>query len=209
MGQQKRRWTPRESKVLLNGIGVYGHDWLVRNTDGRSPKAVARRIQREFGTGGGVCRGTYSLAELAALTGYTRRQLQRAGRALGQRWARTARGGNHLITDDQLGQLIEWLGTDYWSAKLRLYGCVECGTDRRPHFCVGRCKRCYKRGRTYARALGLVFGVAWLGARVEELRQIADADMEVFLARLARDLGDGKVPVEMDLLRLAEYAKAA
>jgi hypothetical protein len=204
-----RRWTAEERRALLNGIGVYGHDWIGRHTNGRSRKAVTEKIAREFGTGGGMCRGTYSLAQLAEATGYTRRQLQRAGRALGQRWARTGRGGNHLITDDQLVCLVEWLGTDYWCAKLRLYACIECGTERRPHECLGLCRRCFDRHRRLAQGLGLELSAVWLRARVEELLSTTDEDMEVFLTRVGRDLDDGKVPVECDLRRLAAYANAA
>ena len=195
-----------ERKALLNGIGVYGHDWIARNTDGRTRKAVSEKILREFGAGGGMCRGTYSLVQLAEETGYTRRQLQRAGKALAQRWARTARGGVYLITDDQLVQLVEWLATDYWCPKLRLYGCVECGTDQHSHLSRGLCRRCFYRTRRLVARLGLETCWVKLRARIEELRGTAEVEAGIFLARVARDLDDGKALVESDLHRLANSA---
>ena len=203
------RWTPEQEKILLNGIGVYGLDWLRRHVGDRSTCALQAKIRRQFGIGGGYCRGTYTLLQAADLTGYERPMLRRAGKALGQRWARTGRGGNFLITDDQMAEVVEWLRDDYWSKKLRLYCCVECGTDRKPHHRLGLCGRCYHRTRRVCTRFGARLVITDLTALVDQAKEEAPQGVLHFLSRLYRDLEAGKSPVEEDLVHFFELGIVA
>jgi hypothetical protein len=102
------------------------------------------KVLHSFG-GGGITRGSYSLAEAMAETGYSRSQFLRARAALTQRWQRTARGGQYLITAEQLEEMAVWLAQDFWCRKHHLYKCADCASDARPHWSGGLCRPCYRR----------------------------------------------------------------
>ena len=76
------RWTRQEDQLLLDGAGVFAIDWFQRKTE-RTRKAIYQRAFDLYGRGG-LSRGTFSLQRAATETGYSRSQLQRAQRALGQ-----------------------------------------------------------------------------------------------------------------------------
>lgn len=147
-------WTNKQLKALLDNIGVAGWSVLQRKTGGRSKAAIYSAIQKHFG-GGGITRGTYQLEEAMAETGYSRTQLQRAARALNQRWLRTKKRGAWLITGEQLEDMVDWLRVDYWSKPLELYCCLQCGTTARPHHRAGLCLRCFWRFRRAAAKAGV------------------------------------------------------
>lgn len=134
-------WTAEQLRALLDGVGGFGWQVLQRRTC-RSKAAIEAKIFREYG-GGGITRGSYSLSQVCDETGYHSSQLKRAQRALKQRWIRTARGGDFLISPEQVEEMVTWLGHDYWSIKHELYGCTRCGTDSRPHKRMGLCDRCF------------------------------------------------------------------
>lgn len=202
MGRPVPRWTTRERNDLMLAISTYGIDWLRRKVGGRSRRAVYSRIEAIVGEGG-LTRGSYTIREVIELTGYNREQLERAGRALQQRWARTSRHGSFMISEDQIEQLSTWLRKDYWCMRLRLYGCLRCGTGRQPPRSFGLCTRCYYRGRRQALGLGLPFVAAKLHARVVALKaRCAEADRE-FLELLEARLQHRWAPSEGDLERLA------
>jgi hypothetical protein len=151
-------WTRQEEQRLLDGVGSFGWQTLQRRCGAKTRGAIQAKIRRDYG-GGGITRGTYSLLEAIQETGYSRTQLRRAAEALGQRWGRTAKGKNHtfLITGEQLEELVAWLSHDFWSKKLKLYGCHSCGTQTDPHYSFGCCLGCFKTLRRYALRLGLPF----------------------------------------------------
>ena len=153
---KKQRWTPKQLKELLDGIGSFGWQVLQRRTGARSRPAITQKIKREFG-GGGITRGSYSLEQAMAETGYARTQLIRAAKALNQRWPRTSKGGNYLITEVQLEEMAAWLSQDYWARKQHLYACLDCGTRVRPHRGGGLCAACYSHNRRLAAAVGMSF----------------------------------------------------
>ena len=190
---------------MMDGVGGFGWSALTRRCGGRSRGAVQKKILREFG-GGGITRGTYSILQAMAETGYHVTQLRRAAQALNQRWARTARGGNFLISAEQLEECAVWLQKDYWSVRLRLYGCCRCGSDTKPHFSLGHCKPCYERMYRYARNLGLVFSSEKLLVVVRLLRSQSVEHARVLESIQAR-LELGQPPNKEDLLILSRCVK--
>lgn len=138
-----RRWTEEQRRALLDGIGSFGWSVLENRTQHTRPE-IREKIRREFG-GGGITRGSYSLAQAMLETGYSRSQLDRAAEALNQRWQRTARRGDYLITVEQIEDMVVWLQNDFWSKKHHLYNCEECGSSERRHFSGGLCQPCYRR----------------------------------------------------------------
>lgn len=136
-------WTKQEEYTIFQGVGIYGLDWFQRKT-GRTLDAVQAKARRLYGHGG-LTRGSYSLREAAEKTGYHIGQLRRAMQALRQKWKRTSPKGSFLIYEEQLEELAQWLKTDYWNIQHRLYGCLWCNTERRPHYALGLCQRCYNR----------------------------------------------------------------
>ena len=129
------------------------NDWP-NAAEHRSLDAIYAKARREFGPGG-LTRGAYTLRELMERTTYSRSQLMRAREALGQKWKRLGKGGDHIITEEQSEELTDWLRHDYWDKSQRLYCCLACQTDRRPAYGLGLCNRCYHRYRRTCIRLGL------------------------------------------------------
>jgi hypothetical protein len=202
------RWSRKQKQNLLLGIGAYGLDWLRRKAGERTRDALYGQIRRSCG-GGGLTRGNYTLAEAAEATGYNREQLERAGNALAQRWARTSRTGPFMLSEEQIEQLTAWLKQDYWCGRLRLYGCLRCGTVRQRHRALGLCTRCYWTVRRVAVGASLPFGASALAARVKALlASEPEGDDHDFLALLDARLAHRWAPLEADLARLAELDRA-
>lgn len=185
-----RHWTKSEACALLQGAGVYGLAWFRRKCGdsypedewpgapkGRSYHSIRRKAYRMYG-GGGMTRGSYTLAQACEQTGYSHTQFERAREALAQKWKRTSPNGPHLIYEEQLEEMLKWLQVDYWSKKHRLYNCVRCGTDTRPHQSQGLCNRCFGR---YVRRLtraGLPVGCAALAAHLQVILEDATEAIE-------------------------------
>lgn len=106
---------------------------------------------------GSLGRGSYALRQLMRSTGYDSSQLRRAARALNQKWKRLHPRGPFIITEEQRDELIIWLKHDYWAVGSRLYCCLHCTTDVKPHRALGLCSRCYWRYVRKCRRLGLQF----------------------------------------------------
>ena len=147
-----KKWTKSEEMILLQGVGANSIDWLCRKLR-KSRAAVDSKLYRMFR--GGISRGTYSLKEIIDITGYSRSHLIRARKALKQKWKRTSNKGIFLITDDQIEELADWLGLDYWSRSHHLYKCIWCYTSDNPHRSYGLCTECYKEYDNLIRKLGL------------------------------------------------------
>lgn len=202
MGKQVLRWTRKQKQNLLLGIGAYGLEWLCRKSGDRSQDAIYSQIRRLYG-GGGLTRGSCTLSKICADTGYNREQIIRAGKALGQRWARTGKRGAYLVTEDQVEQLVAWLKQDYWCSKLRLYGCVRCGTVTQPPCGFGACQRCYYVLRRRAHRLGLPFIAQKLSERVIQAKEAYEGDDREFLELMEARLAHGWAPLDEDLDRIA------
>lgn len=202
------RWTPQQTKGLLDGVGSFGWTVLQKRaghsvpTDAeyRSRDAVRAKMRREFS--GGITRGSYSLEQVCEETGYHRTQLKRAMKALGQRWTRTGRGGTFLISAEQVEEMVAWLAHDFWSIQHGLYCCLRCGTESKPHRCMGLCGRCYRKLRRYAKKLGLLFTTRGLLEVATRARAVVGA--EHFLDRLVASLEKGHAPSKQELKELAE-----
>jgi hypothetical protein len=164
-----RRWTKEAEKALMGGVGFFGGEWF-RKQGGqpydypnapkvRSSAAVYAKARRLFGAGG-LTRGSYTLARLAKETGYGRAQIRRAQSALNQKWKRLGPRGAHLITDEQAGDIIEWLKHDFWCKALRLYSCSWCGLSAKPHKGAGLCGACYFQHRRECQLRGVPTALA-------------------------------------------------
>lgn len=200
MGQAKTRageaWSKSDKRVLFDSIGVQGWSVVQRKTGGRSKDAVRAVMRREYGSGG-ITRGSYQLSEAERETGYSSTQLRRAADALNLRWKRSARGGNYLITGDQLEEMAGWLAHDYWSTKLKLYACHECGEREREHFARGFCVACYRRLARQAKRWGLPF----CAAEVQKMVQVYQADPRVARLQIHTGQGRGLRSTDLEVLR--------
>lgn len=185
-------WTVEQKKFLRDSVGISGWSVLQKKCGGRSKQAVLHMVRRQFG-GGGVTRGSYQLLEAMRETGYSRSQFLRAGRALNQRWMRTKRRGDYLITGEQLEDMVSWLRHDYWSKPLEIYCCLQCGTVDRPHYTFGLCRRCHGRLGRFARRSGLPWAAKTLLEHVESL----PANFQT--RRVAVNLRAGRAPTLNDL----------
>lgn len=147
-----KRWTKRERNALFQGASVHGLKWFrsrlgdsydwPNSPKGRSKDSIFAKARRLYGAGG-ITRGAYTLRRASDTTGYSRSQIRRAQKALGQKWKRTGQGGSYLIREEQLDELAQWLQRDYWCKPLRLYNCVWCATENRKHRSRGLCESCY------------------------------------------------------------------
>jgi len=157
MGKRKSKkpepWSDTSVRVLFDGIGIAGVRWF-KTRCSRSYWAVYAKASRLYGKGG-LTRGSYTLWEIAQRTGYNREQIKRAQSALNQKWKRLGPIGAHLITEEQVEDILEWLKHDFWSKAKKLYGCQWCATTTRPHVGRGLCSRCYRRHIYLCEQLGL------------------------------------------------------
>lgn len=195
-----RPWTRKEARAVFSGVGSYGWSWLVAQSGGRSLAAVQAKIRRLCSSG--ARRGAVSLHELARNTGYSRTQLRRAGSALNQKWRRMGPRGAHIITDDQVCEIVTWLQHDFWSKQKRLYGCAWCSTTRREHRALGLCGRCWFRYRRLCSELGLPIGIVEQGRLLKDMESLTCAGLEShgrFLER-ARGLLARGVALDVGLL---------
>lgn len=151
--RRQRLWTKEEEMDLFNGVSISGIAWFERHCN-RTIDAIYAKVRYEYGAGG-LTRGAYSFWELARVTGYSRTQLKRAQTALGQKWKRLGPRGVHIVTEDQLEELVAWLAHDYWSKRLRRYACSWCATETRSAKAAGLCVRCYHKHRRLCVKLGL------------------------------------------------------
>lgn len=176
-----RRWKESSVRALFNGIGAYGFAWFQRKAgqphpwpQERSIDAIVSKIRREYG-GGGITRGVYTVNQIVLSTGYEPSHLRRAQSALNQKWKRTSLRGNHLITDEQMHDILEWLKHDYWCVRKRLYGCVWCATSTRPPKGIGLCSRCFYRHRRLCAGYGIPWTVSGQLTLLEESQSL-DSD---------------------------------
>jgi hypothetical protein len=190
-----RRWTKREAQNILMGAGAFGVSWLRAQTKGAYswPGAPKRRsyhavMCKAWRMGlGGVTRGSMSLADVCKRTGYTKTLLMRAMSALNQKWKRTGKRGDYLITDDQLDEMLDWLKHDYWSKAKRLYACSWCSASNRPHEGLGLCCSCFWKHLKLCKRLGVPTGIEsqlGLWVRLKRLVWPDTGDDAKLLARL-------------------------
>lgn len=185
MKRRKRKvipWSKAAERELFNGVGISGIAWFQKRCGKRTRAAVYKKLLREYGAGG-FTRGVYTLRELERTTGYDENQIQRAGSALNQKWKRLGPRGAHLITEEQLREIVTWLGHDFWSKPHRLYCCTWCNATRRSHRAAGLCAKCYHAHRRLCKKLGLP---ASLKAQVAFLKRgatIGDNDPQEARAR--------------------------
>lgn len=194
-----KRWGAKAVKALFDGIGSYGIAWFQQRSDAphdlthgpskRSRQAIYSKARREFGKGG-LTRGAYTLEEVQK-TGYTREQILRARDACRQKWKRLGPRGDHLITEEQVEEILEWLKHDYWSKPHRLYCCRRCTASRAPHYGAGLCRRCYYRYRRVLIRRGLPTSSKALMAKVKSLDIGKSGNHGTFLDKVMKDLERG------------------
>lgn len=186
-----KRWTKRDEQKLLRGVGAFSIDWFLDNVGdsyteddwpnaptGRTRAAVYAKAFRLYGRGG-LMRGAYSLRRLMLISGYSLTQLERARKALGQKWRRTAEDGNYIIHEEQAFEMLDWLKKDYWAKKHRLYCCVWCHTKECPHRGLGLCTKCYQNYVGRLRRSGFMIDS-------EILLRMLQANQHLFPARVVK-----------------------
>lgn len=193
-------WSKLDEIKLLQGAGVCSFEWLCKHVK-KSEQAVKNKARRMWN--GGVTRGYFSVYQLTNLTGYNSKQLNRARRALKQKWNRTGVKGTHMISEEQIVDLLTWLKNDYWSKKLHLHACVWCGSNQRRHRGLGLCSRCYNRVAKRFNRCGLRIGIKALKSLVAV--HFADMDSGV-LDRINRSLKKGIIFDELTINRLCTNA---
>jgi hypothetical protein len=211
MGQ---RWTKKEIAMLLDGVGSYGFIWFQNQTNpgydwvgapkSRSLAALYAKLRREGGAGG-FTRGVFTLREMLVLTGYSRSQILRAQRALGQKWKRLRVHGAYLITDEQMDDITGWLQHDYWAPQHRLYACLWCTSDKSRPYALGLCCPCYYQYRRFCLALELPVRV---GDQLRLLDQASGLDVYGKILDNARSrLEAGRALAQSQLEWLASVVK--
>ncbi len=174
---------------------------------GRSRGALHAKLRGLTGQGA-LSRGAYSLAQLQRDTGYTYEQLRRAASALNQKWKRLQPTGRFLVTEEQREEIITWLKHDYWATVHRLYSCLFCTTERRPHRALGLCERCYFSYMRACKVRGLPFSPKEIATKLACVGASDKLPPQV-LARVKRGLAiereyldrlAGILPVEADLV---------
>ena len=198
-----KKWSAEDSREVMLGIGAYGVAWFERKS-GRSRDAIYSHLRRNYGCALG--RGTYSLDQAARNTGYAKSQLLRARDAMGQRWKRLSATGTHLITEEQVDDLVVWLGHDYWCKKYRLYACITCGEKVKPPKAHGRCSSCYFRARRRFAAHNLPFSKEGILDHIRILRRNADQKDRDLLIGLKATFRSGKPPSDDQLNFLLELS---
>lgn len=108
----RKRWTQEEYKKLLE----CEHLTIAELADslGRSRQVTANKLRER---GYKFLCGVYSLKGASKHTGYNMDQLQRARKALKQKWRRVKSFGTHMrykISEEQLEEICEWLKNDTW-----------------------------------------------------------------------------------------------
>lgn len=209
-----RRWTPKEDRALLDGVGTFALNWFRKksgkthvypNSPDRTRKAIYYRAGIVNGKGG-LTRGTYTLRQATTDTGYAKEQLQRAQSALGQKWKRLSRRGSFMITLEQLEEMCEWLKQDYWCKKLRLYSCVNCGSNRHASRGQGLCKKCYFKIRRLAKSLRLPDRVDSLIELIMSSLDSTPQEVRGFLENARRQLERGWALTENQIRQLASIS---
>lgn len=201
----KRRWTPDEIRLLTTKTGAFAIGVLERDLPGRTRAAIRNKLLELFG--GGSSRGTQSLADVAEATGYSKKQILRASRALGQRIQRVnAINSRIMFFDDQVESMMIWLRHDYWCRKAHLYACAECGSTEIPPKSLGLCRACFERRKSAYRSKGRAFSARALLAMIADLRPLYGTPEGDWLDAFRESLARSCVlsPVALDRL-LAEH----
>jgi hypothetical protein len=167
-----RAWSKKEDQVILQGLGTYGYKWIQSKVQDRTKKAILTRAHKLYKAG--ITRGAYTLNRFAKESGYARTHLVRARDALKQKWQRTGPGGSFLITDDQRGEILDWLVHDYWSKAKRRYCCSWCTSEKRESYALGLCRRCYDKHRKECKQRGLPTTLTAQGEIVGQLNVDGD-----------------------------------
>lgn len=158
-------WTEADLKILHWEWGRCDLSVLSKRL-GRSAAAI-REKARLLGLGP-LKRGTYSLAQIAAETGYDRGRIQTAARRAGVNLMRSPRSlkskpgqfrRHYAIDQDSYDRILAELakhpdGCRLWRTRLQDWGgyyrngrpkpeaCIECGSSEHPHHTRGRCVAC-------------------------------------------------------------------
>src|SRR5207244_7520753 len=72
-------------------------------------------------------------------------------------WTGTSSRGTHMVSEEQIQALCEWLRTDYWCLRTKLYACAYCGLARLPPKGLGLCVSCYRQMKLAFRIVGRQF----------------------------------------------------
>lgn len=169
-----RPWRDDELKRLAWDWGTCDVASIAKRLS-RTPAAV-REKARVMGLGA-VNRGTYSLLEVARITGYDRGRIMTAARrarvplmrgARSLRSGRTPKGRHYAITHEAFDRIVAELASHPDGRRLERYhrwewggrfrggapkpeACVDCGRSDVPHHTRGRCCACQMRHSGHVR----------------------------------------------------------
>lgn len=164
-----RAWSAEDERRLAFDWGVFRIETIAHRL-GRTRDAVIQRAAKlQLGP---ASRGTTTLKAISDSTGYDRKQVRSAARALGihigrrvtKNIAKVEKKRFTSIDEDQAERIIAFLkarpdGTPIrfetkgaWGEKgrggvLKPTHCVVCGKNDRPHWAKGKCHACYERAR--------------------------------------------------------------
>ena len=167
---KSRLWTEGDCKFLQWEWTRFDVATLAKKL-GRTPAAV-REKARTLGLGS-VKRGTLSLSEVEAQTGYDRGRIVTAARRAGIQLPRAPRtrnsstkikGRHFAIPEEAVERIVAELakhpdGARLWRTHAHEWGgrfrngskkpkaCLDCATSDRAHHSRGRCRRCHDKSR--------------------------------------------------------------
>lgn len=203
-----RPWTREEIRTLTTNAGSFAITVFERALPTRSRAAIKRKLHDLFG--GGITRGTQTIRAVEEATGYSRSQILRASRALGQRIQRSssAKRSRVMFFDDQVKAITRWLERDYWCAQSHTYACVDCGQTETAPKGLGLCVTCYDSRLRACRRLEMRFSEAAIREYVRRLRATYEGEAGDWLDAFAASL-DGRCVLSRNALsRLIEECDA-
>lgn len=107
-----RPWTRDEDAQISWAWGDKAAEKVAESV-GRTPESVRRRFRR-MGMSAAARRGRLTIAQLSRMSGYHPRDIHRAIEGSGKRVSRSSSkpGALHLLTEEQAGEIIDWLGQE-------------------------------------------------------------------------------------------------
>lgn len=120
MTRTRKPWSSEEDSVVDWHWGEERLATTARRV-GRTVQAVRMRLISRYESSA-VCRGRSTIAEVAESTGYDWHQIERGIRGAGVRPVRTSdapRGRRWLLTDEQVAEVVAWLGRETAAATER------------------------------------------------------------------------------------------
>lgn len=150
-----QRWSGADEIELLSRWGSEPLSKTAKKLR-RTRKACTSKMDRMVGSNA-TDRGRHTLSSVAEDSGYHRDTISAAVRSMGLRRVVKSDGGQWLLTDEQVERIMTHLRdrgaggfTSRYGRRSHVWsrdhaGCVDCSTEERPHWALGRCRSCYEK----------------------------------------------------------------